>query len=40
MGRTGRECRYSEVRRGIGGIWGHWGLLRGVGVAVKGTSGA
>ena len=28
---TGRECRYSGTRRGIGGIRGHWGLPRGVG---------
>ena len=24
---AGRECRYSGVRRGIGGIRGHWGFL-------------
>ena len=24
---TGRECRYSGVRKGIGSIRGHWGLL-------------
>ena len=24
---TGRECRYSGARRGIGGIRGYWGLL-------------
>ena len=24
---TGRDSRYSEARRGIGGIRGHWGLL-------------
>ena len=29
---AGRECRYSGVRRGIGGIRGHFGALRGIGV--------
>ena len=29
---TGRECRYSGARRGIGGKRGHWGVPRGVGV--------
>ena len=29
---AGRKCRYSGVRRAIGGIRGHWGILRGVGV--------
>ena len=28
---TGRECRYSGARRGIGSIKGHWGSPRGVG---------
>ena len=46
--RAGRECRYSGVRRGIGGIGRHWelqevlGLLGGVmGVGgVRGVLGA
>ena len=33
---AGRECRYSEPRRGIGGIRGHWGAPRCVG-AVRGV---
>ena len=28
---AGRECRYSETRRGIGSIRGHWGSPRCVG---------
>ena len=28
---TGRDCRYSEAKRGIGGIRENWGLLQGVG---------
>ena len=28
---AGRECMYSGVRRGIGSIRGHWGLLGAVG---------
>ena len=32
---AGREYRYSGTRRGIGGIMGHLGVLKGVG-AIKG----
>ena len=33
-----RECRYSEARRGVGCLRGHWGLI-GVLEAIKGVSG-
>ena len=38
QGYWGRECRYSGVRRDIGGIRGHWQLLGGVG-AIRGIMG-
>ena len=35
---AGRECRYAEARRGIGGKRGNWGLI-GVFGAIRGHQG-